>query len=85
VFFAFRDTGLGIASEDLPKLFHLFRRAKNASIMKIPGKGVGLASVKSIIENYHGRLWVESIQGVGTTFLFAIPRSHFEALKEVAA
>lgn len=85
VVFAFRDTGMGIAPEDLPQLFHVFRRAKNASIMKIPGKGVGLASVKSIIENYHGRLWVESTQGVGTTFLFALPRSHFQPLKEVAA
>ena len=57
---------MGIAAEDLPHLFHVFRRAKNASVMKIPGKGVGLASVKSIIENYEGRLWVESIHGQGT-------------------
>jgi signal transduction histidine kinase len=85
VVFAVRDTGMGIAAEDVPQLFHVFRRAKNASIMKIPGKGVGLASVKSIIENYHGRLWVESQQGVGTTFWMGIPRSHFEAIKEVAA
>ena len=83
--FAVKDTGMGIASDDIPQLFHVFRRAKNATIMKIPGKGVGLASVKSIIENYHGRLWVESTQGEGTTFLFAIPGTNFEALKEVAA
>jgi len=85
VVFSFKDTGMGIAADDLPQLFHVFRRAKNASIMKIPGKGVGLASVKSIIENYHGRLWVESTEGEGTTFHFAIPIPHFEALKEVAA
>ncbi|MGN6367712.1 MAG: sensor histidine kinase [Phycisphaerae bacterium] len=82
--FSVADTGLGIAKEDLPHLFHVFRRAKNASMMKIPGKGVGLASVKSIIENYTGRLWVESIQGKGTTFHFAIPRSHFQVNTEVA-
>jgi signal transduction histidine kinase len=83
--FAVRDSGMGIAADDLPQLFHVFRRAKNAALLKIPGKGVGLATVKSIIENYHGRLWVESTPGVGTTFLFAIPRSHFELVKEVAA
>jgi len=83
----FADTGMGIAADDLPQLFHVFRRAKNASVMKIPGKGVGLASVKSIFENYHGRLWVESTQGVGTTFFIAIPLQHFEAAQshEVAA
>jgi signal transduction histidine kinase len=53
--------------------------------MKVPGKGVGLASVKSIIENYHGRLWAQSQEGQGTTFHFSIPGSHFEAPKEVAA
>ena len=82
---AFKDTGMGIAADDIPQLFHVFRRAKNATIMKIPGKGVGLASVKSIVENYHGRLSVESTVGEGTTFLLAIPNTHFEALKEVAA
>jgi signal transduction histidine kinase len=85
IVFAFADTGMGIAQEEIPHLFHVFRRAKNASVMKIPGKGVGLASVKSIIENYDGRLWVESATGRGTVFYFAIPHSHFESLQEVAA
>lgn len=79
------DTGMGIAAEDLPQLFHVFRRAKNATVMKVPGKGVGLASVKSIVENYTGRLWAESVQGQGTTFFMAIPLSHFELSREVAA
>ena len=50
VVFTIADTGMGIAKDDLPHLFHVFRRAKNASVMKVPGKGVGLASVKSIVE-----------------------------------
>lgn len=79
------DTGMGIAPEDLPHLFHVFRRAKNATAMKIPGKGVGLASVKSIVENYAGRLWAESQPGVGTTFHMAIPRHCFAQVQEVAA
>ncbi|MCL2648171.1 MAG: HAMP domain-containing histidine kinase [Phycisphaerales bacterium] len=79
------DTGMGIAANEIANLFHVFRRAKNAAMMKIPGKGVGLASVKAIVENYHGRLWAESQAGQGTTFHMAIPRTHFElAQQEVA-
>jgi signal transduction histidine kinase len=81
----FKDTGMGIAAEELPQLFHVFRRAKSASMMKIPGKGVGLASVKSIVENYRGRLWAESTPGVGTTFFVAFPRVHFELQKQEVA
>jgi signal transduction histidine kinase len=80
-----KDTGMGIAADELPHLFHVFRRAKSASIMKIPGKGVGLASVKSIIENYRGRLWAESTPGEGTTFFLAIPKTHFEFEKQEVA
>jgi signal transduction histidine kinase len=72
-----RDTGMGIAADDLPFMFHVFRRAKNAQNARIPGKGVGLASVKSIFEIYIGRLWVESKQGEGTTFFIALPAHHF--------
>ena len=84
---SFTDTGIGIAKEEIPHLFHVFRRAKNATIMKIPGKGVGLASVKSIIENYAGKLWVESAQGTGTTFFISLPKHCFTPDKpqEVAA
>jgi signal transduction histidine kinase len=75
--FTVADTGMGIAREDMGQLFHVFRRAKNATMMKVPGKGVGLASVKSIVENYGGRLWAESVLGEGTTFYMAIPVGHF--------
>ena len=86
VVFHVSDNGMGVAAEDLPNLFHVFRRAKNATMMKIPGKGVGLASVKSIVENYNGRLWAQSEAGVGTTFYFAIPATYFQKLEqEVAA
>lgn len=76
--FTVADTGMGIAKEDMGQLFHVFRRAKNASMMKVPGKGVGLASVKSIVENYNGRLWATSVAGEGTTFHVAFPLNHFE-------
>ena len=65
------DTGIGIDPEDLDKVFFVFRRGKNCGA-NTTGKGVGLASVKSIIETYNGRIWVESQLGVGTTFRFTI-------------
>jgi signal transduction histidine kinase len=65
------DTGMGIDPEDLDKVFFVFRRGKNCGA-NTGGKGVGLASVKSIVETYNGRIWVESHLGVGTTFRFTI-------------
>lgn len=75
--FEIADTGLGIAPEDLSHIFHVFRRAKSAVIAQIPGKGVGLASVKAIIENYGGKMEVHSQIGQGTQFRFYLPRKHF--------
>ena len=86
--FSVADTGMGIPPEDMPHLFHVFRRAKNATVAKIPGKGVGLASVKCIVDNYGGRMWADSTQGQGTTFHVAIPLSCFppaHVKQEVAA
>ena len=74
--FAVADTGVGIDAEDLTKVFYVFRRGKNSAEVKVPGKGVGLASVKSIVETYDGRIWVESTVGQGSTFRFTVPRKH---------
>jgi len=71
--FYVRDTGIGIEKEDLPRIFYVFRRGKNSTAMNVAGKGVGLASVKSIIETHNGRIWVESDVGKGSTFRFTIP------------
>jgi signal transduction histidine kinase len=70
--FYVRDTGMGIEPEDVEKVFFVFRRGKNSAAKNIPGKGVGLASVKSIVETYNGTIWVESKLGEGTTFRFTI-------------
>jgi signal transduction histidine kinase len=67
-----RDTGLGIDAEDLAKVFCIFRRGRNSASRNVPGKGVGLSWVKSIIETYSGRIWVESEPGRGSTFRFTI-------------
>ena len=70
--FYVRDTGIGIDPEDLDKVFYVFRRGKNAVAQNVAGKGVGLASVKSIVETYHGSIWVSSQPGRGSTFRFTI-------------
>jgi signal transduction histidine kinase len=70
--FYVRDTGIGIEPEDIAKVFHIFRRGRGAAVQKVPGKGVGLSSVKSIVEMYSGTIWVESKAGEGSTFFFTI-------------
>jgi signal transduction histidine kinase len=77
--FYVRDTGIGIEQEDLDKVFRVFRRGKNPAVQGVPGKGVGLASVKSIVETYSGTIWVESQLGRGSTFRFTINGKHVSA------
>ncbi len=78
--FYVRDTGIGIDPEDLHKVFFVFRRGKNSAACNVAGKGVGLASVKSIIETYGGRIWVESELGKGSVFRFSIDKKFVPAL-----
>src|SRR5207253_101907 len=78
--FYVRDTGIGIDPEDLQKVFYVFRRGRNTSAVKVAGKGIGLASVKSIVETYNGRIWVESSPGEGSTFRFTIHKKFVPAL-----
>lgn len=71
-----RDTGQGIDPEDIGKVFFVFRRGKSTAAQAVSGKGIGLASVKSIVETYAGKIWVESKLGEGTTFRFTINGQH---------
>jgi signal transduction histidine kinase len=70
--FYVQDTGMGIDPDDLGKVFGVFRRGKNGLAQNLAGKGVGLASVKSIVETYNGSIWIESRLGEGSTFRFTI-------------
>jgi signal transduction histidine kinase len=70
--FYVRDTGMGIDPEDIDKVFFVFRRGKNSAASNIAGKGVGLSSVRAIIEMYSGKIWVESRPGGGSTFKFTV-------------
>ena len=70
--FYVRDTGIGIDPSDVEHVFQVFRRGRSAAVNNVAGKGVGLASVRSIVETYNGRIWVESTVGEGSTFRFTI-------------
>ncbi len=67
-----KDTGIGIAEDDLPHIFERFYRAKNAVNFE-KGTGLGLAIVKRIIELHDGTIEVISIHGQGTTFTVRLP------------
>ena len=70
---AVRDTGIGIAKEDISRVFGRFWRAEESRNRVAGGLGVGLAVTKEIIDRHHGHIDVESEQGVGTTFTLHLP------------
>jgi two-component system phosphate regulon sensor histidine kinase PhoR len=67
------DHGVGIAPEDIDKIFTKFYRAKDPKTRHIVGTGLGLAIVKAMVEAHHGNIQVESEAGVGTTFKIMLP------------
>ena len=68
------DTGIGIAPEEMPKVFDRFYRAPNAKEVEPYGTGLGLVTVKRLIELYDGKLTFESELGKGTRFVFSFPK-----------
>ncbi|MBI9047165.1 MAG: response regulator [Anaerolineaceae bacterium] len=67
------DTGMGIAEEDLPKVFEAFRQVGKDSWRRREGSGLGLAISKRFIELHGGEMGLESNFGKGSTFYFTIP------------
>jgi len=67
------DTGIGIKSEDLPRLFRPFQQLESPYTKKYRGTGLGLILAQKLIELHNGRIWVKSEFGKGSTFTFAIP------------
>jgi len=68
-----KDTGIGISQEQQEKIFEKFFRADNARKKESVGSGLGLYTVKTIVEKHGGKLWFESQEGQGSTFFFTLP------------
>lgn len=83
--FYIKDTGAGIAAEDIPHLFQKFYRVDNSSTRTIGGTGLGLFICRKIIELYNGRIWVESEVDKGSTFFVNLPRLSDQRAKEIQA
>lgn len=71
VLFSVRDTGQGIAADDLPRIFERFYRADRARTSG--GTGMGLSIARHIVEAHGGQIWAESTEGESTTLKFTIP------------
>jgi PAS domain S-box-containing protein len=67
------DTGIGIAPQNLKKLFIPFEQVDSGTARQHEGSGLGLALTKEIIELHHGRIQVESTEGKGTTIIVNLP------------
>jgi two-component system phosphate regulon sensor histidine kinase PhoR len=65
------DTGIGIAAQDMPRVFERFYKADRAR--SGGGTGLGLAIAKHVVQGHGGRIWVESREGKGSTFYFTLP------------
>jgi signal transduction histidine kinase len=72
--FRIADQGIGIPEVDKPSIFKEFFRAKNATMKKNVGTGLGLFIAKSIIDGHGGTIGFESVENKGATFFFEIPR-----------
>ena len=70
------DNGPGIAAKDLPHIFDRFYRADASRNSSKRGSGLGLAIVRMIISDHGGKVWVESIEEVGTSFYFTLKKDN---------
>ncbi|TXD53967.1 MULTISPECIES: ATP-binding protein [unclassified Polaribacter] len=68
--FFIKDNGIGIHSDYFEKIFKVFTKLESIS----SSSGIGLSIVKKIIQFYKGVIWLESEEGIGTTFYFTIPK-----------
>jgi len=78
---AIKDQGIGIPEKNIETIFDKFSTAPSGRDGKTEGTGLGLAICKAIVEAHGGKIWVESISGVSSTFYFTLPKKKTERLQ----
>ena len=71
--FSVRDEGIGIAEDELAHIFERFHRVDPNMTRGVGGTGLGLYICRELVEGMHGRMWVTSTEGEGSTFAFELP------------
>ena len=67
------DHGLGISKDEQSRIFDRYYRTKNVQKKRSEGLGLGLYITNQIIKHHHGKIWIESQPGKGSTFYFSLP------------
>ena len=73
IFISVRDTGIGIAPDEIEQVFNRFYRSEDISVRQVAGTGLGLSIAKTFVEMHGGEITVSSEYGVGSTFTFNMP------------
>ena len=81
--FRVKDTGCGIAADQLEKVFGMFEQAAGTAARKADGTGLGLTLARAMVELHGGRIWAESWAGCGATFCFTIPVASVDMARPV--
>ncbi|HEX7591802.1 MAG TPA: ATP-binding protein, partial [Candidatus Limnocylindrales bacterium] len=68
-----RDPGVGVPRADLARIFERFYKVDRARVRGRGGTGLGLSIARHVIESHGGRIWAESEEGSGSTFIFTVP------------